>query len=85
VVAVNVTSFTRVGLTINVTVDAVLFPITGSGWVAPTVAVFLAESRITAVTVMVMVAVAPLAIVPREHVTVPVVWEHVPREGVAET
>jgi len=56
----------------------------GSGSLAVTDALLTAEDGVTAVTWIVMVAVAPPIMVPRRNVTVPPACEQLPCVGVAE-
>src|ERR1700737_3615309 len=79
--AVNVSRFTAVGNVINVVCVAVLLDELGSGWSAVTDALLTAEDGVTAVTLIVMVADAPLIMVPRRQVTVPTACEQVPWVG----
>jgi hypothetical protein len=65
---------------------ALLFALFGSPSVAVTLAVLvMVPPDVGAVTVMVTVALEPLAIDPKLHVTVPALWLQVPWVAVADT
>src|SRR5438309_1261278 len=69
-----------------VVADAVLLAVLGSGSLPVTVAVFVMLPGVTdVVTLMVIVALAPLARLPTEQVTVPEALVQVPWLEVAET
>jgi hypothetical protein len=66
-------------LPIVVVTDAVLLAVFGSGWSALTVAVFvIAPGFVGAITLMVIVALAPAARLPTVQVTVPEALVQVP-------
>ncbi len=72
------------GLTV-VDALALLLPETGSFTLDATVAVLLIVPVDCGRPLIWMVGEAPLATVPSWHVTTPLVWEHVPCDGVAES
>jgi hypothetical protein len=72
------------GLTVVVTGPEVLFPGTGSLVALDTIAVLVSVPSASGVTTIVTVAVAPLAMGPRLHVTVPPDIEQVPWLAVTE-
>src|ERR1043166_736055 len=56
-----------------------------SGRVPDTVTVFVTTPAVVVLTTMVAVAVAPVAMLPRLHVTMPAICVHVPWDALAET
>jgi hypothetical protein len=63
---------------------ASLLALTGSETLDATLALFVIVPAVGGVTVIVEVALAPLASVPREHVTVPDCSEQLPWDALAE-
>ncbi len=82
--SVFVTARSATGLTVVVALAELLARLVSIA-VEATLAVFVIEPWFCGVTLIETVALAPLSIVPREHVTVPDACEQLPWDGVAES